>query len=182
MERTSARVSLARHVLAPLIVVAVFMVSLQPTAHAVSYIQNQMHISPQFFSRGTVEINTRTRYDWIIVPNPYTSNYMINVQHKHFRRPNLLRTNLTNRQWQSINPDADIGGERSWRVQWNVGWVGAATTRYYVGWAEIKTLSVGADGGVNRHGQYGTSASHGSPEYVSTYRFAPGGPGVIIEP
>lgn len=138
------------------LVVAALVVFVTRAASAISEITNTTTVSPQRFSGAPeVSIKTKTKYGWYAFPNPYASNYQINVDHALFNKPVRTGTNLgTDKVWVKKSNDTDLGGATSWRIQWGTWYVTGTQTRYYDAYANPRPLSSGTRTGLVSHGQY----------------------------
>lgn len=147
-------------------------------AQAISEITNTTTVSPQVFEQAPeVRIKTSTKYGWFYFPNPYASNYQINVNRAIFKKPVLLGTNLsTSKSWIQVAEDPDIGGQPSWRIQWGTWYITGTQTRYYNASSSSKALSSGAREGLVSHGQYDVGPTNnnsgGAPDVKNVIQYA----------
>lgn len=70
-------------------------------ALAVSRITNTYSASDYSISTGqVVSFSAKSSYEWIIIPNPYPSNFYTEVNYRHFGTPSTItRSNLPSKSW-----------------------------------------------------------------------------------
>lgn len=123
-------------------------------ALAISNIENNLRISPRVFTENMqVNFETSSTYGWSWEPNPYTSNYQINIRYWSFSRPTLWSTNLpvdNEHVWEYMDLDEELD-VASWRIQWGTWFVMPTQERYYDFFSYSGDVW---DTGINSHGNY----------------------------
>jgi hypothetical protein len=146
-------------------------------AEAISQITNVMSAEPiEFAPETTVNFETSTSYSSVtpLDPNPYTSNYQVNIRSRTFERPTYTSTNMSpaNQPWNSVTLDPEIGGA-SWRVQWGTWLIWPTQNVYY----NLRAVSkhwphTDSDTGPSSHGNYDCGDTNfnscGAPAKVNT--------------
>lgn len=81
-----------------IVAICVFLLLLEAApVFAISSISNTFSASKYTISTGqTVSFQAKTTYSWIYFPNPYTSNFVVEVNAYHFNRPVTTSGNVPN--------------------------------------------------------------------------------------
>lgn len=100
-----------------LFLVVLLAAALAGPAYAVSKITNRLSISPVEFGCGrTVTIKVETDFEWLVIPNPYWSDFRAAVQARHFRKPNNYFVQARqNTAWYYVASDGVLSNQPSWR-------------------------------------------------------------------
>lgn len=142
-------------------------------ALAVSSITNDMSVdsSGRYVSAGEPTYWTaKTSYGQYLLANPYTSDFEVGLNARHFNAPRTTRASGTSTYWRYVSYDSLTKGP-AYRNYSGVFWVWQPRTVYNQFTATGK--SSGATTGWQRSGlgQHNWSVSSGTTDYQYTYHY-----------
>ena len=161
-----------RTVLAAVLAAVLVVLSAGP-ALAVSNVKNSLSVNSagRYVSRGERTYWTaQTSYGQYLLQNPYTSDFEIVINAKHFGAPRSYRVSGTSSYWRYVSYDSGTRGP-AWRSYSGTFWVWQPRTVYNK--FQATGLRSGYSRGWRRNalGQHRWSVSRGSTDYTSTYHY-----------
>ncbi|KAF0209463.1 MAG: hypothetical protein Q8S43_04580 [Actinomycetota bacterium] len=149
-------------------VLAMAILLLATPAYAVSSVTNTFKAGDYTVNTGqSVTISASSVYDWMYVPNPYTSNYDEEVSYSMFNKPSTYAWGgLTNTAWTYKSAGHYVSP--CWELYQPDFWVVTKATIYANANASAKSLAAGTKKS-SRHGQYQNGwVSYGTATWFTT--------------
>jgi hypothetical protein len=135
---------------------------------AVSQISNGLDVTPRTFASGvTVTVKADTNYEWVLVPNPYPSNFVIAVNYKQLQSPSIWYSTVPG-GFSYVSNIGEIGSQPGWWFNDGGAWYGVGNVHHYVYTDFTSQGSCGARNASNWHGQTEGANSKGNPASLVT--------------
>lgn len=160
-----------RSKLAVLILALVMLLSQAVPALAVSVISNSISANDLSISTNqTVNFTAKTIFGWSAMPNPYSSNFVTEMNAYHFNRPVTYQSAGLNNPgaWNYYNPGIFTSPTYRYYSGWL--WIQPTQTKYLKYTAVAKSATSGSRRG-HRHGQsteLNWDISYGGPAWIYT--------------
>ncbi len=160
-----------RRKLIVLVTASILLVTQVSSAYAISVITNTLSANDYTINTNqTISFHARTVYGWSVMPNPYSSNFVTEVNAYHFNRPQTYESSgLENpNSWGYFNPGIFTSPAYRYYSGWL--WIVPTQTKYLKFTALAKAAASGSRRG-HRHGQsteLNWDISWGDPAWVYT--------------
>ncbi|HEY3374272.1 MAG TPA: hypothetical protein VGK02_04315 [Candidatus Aquicultor sp.] len=157
---------------AMVIFAAVFMFVLVQAipALAVSNISNTFTANDYTPSTNqTIYFSAKTTYGWIVIPNPYSSNFVTEINATQFNKPVNTSYNVpASVNWGYYNPGIFVSPAYRFYSGW---WMITPTVNAYLNFSAVAKNTAYGSQYRHRHGQsteLNWDISYGSPAWVTT--------------
>ena len=136
---------------------------------AVSVITNSLNLSPRSFGDSkTVNMTSKTVYDWLAIPNPYPSNYVLAINYRHLRSPSIYYRNGVTGGFYYRSSIPELGNQPGYWLDNGGGWFGVGAVTYELNATFTSVTTCPTSVVEHWHGQTEFANSKGNPAIYST--------------
>lgn len=140
-------------------------------AFAISVISNTFSANDYTINTNqTISFHAKTVYGWTVIPNPYSSNFVTEVNAYHFNRPQTYESSGLNNPNNWVYDNSALFTSPAYRYYSGRLWIIPTQTKYLKFTAVAKSAPSGSRRG-HRHGQsteLNWDISYGSPAWIYT--------------